>query len=49
MMSPAAFSDWNPARLDVYEGTCRILLNEPAAAVTHLERASKTLDQDQET
>lgn len=42
------FSDWNPSRLDVYEGTCRILLKEPAAAIVHLERASTALDQDQE-
>lgn len=42
------FSDWNPSRLDVYEGTCRILLKEPAAAVVHLERASTVLNNDHE-
>jgi hypothetical protein len=42
------FSDWNPSRLDVYEGTCRLLLRQPAAAITHLERASTVLDQDQD-
>ncbi|GAA1563381.1 hypothetical protein GCM10009827_101240 [Dactylosporangium maewongense] len=42
------FSDWTASRLDVYEGTCRILLKEPAAAILHLERASTVLDQDPE-
>jgi hypothetical protein len=42
------FSDWTPSRLDVYEGTCRILLKGPAAAIVHLERASTVLDQDSE-
>ncbi|WP_426503009.1 XRE family transcriptional regulator [Dactylosporangium sp. McL0621] len=42
------FSDWNASRLDVYEGTCRILLEEPEAAIVHLERASIVLDQDSE-
>jgi hypothetical protein len=42
------FSDWNPSRLDVYEGTCRILLSEPEAAILHLERASTILDEDPE-
>ncbi|MEV4706764.1 XRE family transcriptional regulator [Actinoplanes sp. NPDC049316] len=42
------FSDWNLSRLDVYEGTCRILLKEPAAAIVHLERASTAMDQDQD-
>ncbi|WP_433616950.1 helix-turn-helix domain-containing protein [Dactylosporangium sp. CA-139114] len=42
------FSDWNPSRLDVYEGTCRILLREPEAAILHLERASAVLDHDPE-
>jgi tetratricopeptide (TPR) repeat protein len=42
------FSDWNPSRLDVYEGTCSILLKEPADAIVHLERASAVLDKDPE-
>jgi hypothetical protein len=42
------FSDWNPSRLDVYEGTCRILLGEPEVAILHLERASTILDEDPE-
>ena len=40
------FSDWNPARLHVYEGTCRLLLQEPAAAVTYLEQAATVLNND---
>jgi tetratricopeptide (TPR) repeat protein len=40
------FSDWNPSRVLVYEGTCRLLLAEPAAAVNHLERAAAILDND---
>jgi len=40
------FGDWNPARLYVYEGTCRLLLKEPAAAVTTLEKAAEALDED---
>lgn len=34
------FSDWNPSRLRVYEGTCRLFLDEPKKAVTLLEEAA---------
>ncbi|WP_240670717.1 XRE family transcriptional regulator [Actinoplanes solisilvae] len=40
------FSDWNPTRVDVYEGTCLLLLKEPARAVTHLEQAATALKND---
>ncbi len=41
------FSDWKPIRADVYEGTCHLLLKEPARAVTHLEQAATALKDDQ--
>ncbi|GAA3346522.1 hypothetical protein GCM10020358_57820 [Amorphoplanes nipponensis] len=41
------FSDWNPTRVDVYEGTCHLLLKEPTRAVTHLEQAAAALKNDQ--
>jgi hypothetical protein len=40
------FSDWNTSRLHVYEGTCRLLLQEPATAITHLELATTVLGND---
>ncbi|MFE3100529.1 helix-turn-helix domain-containing protein [Nocardia tengchongensis] len=33
------FSDWNATRLQVYEGTCRLFLNEPRKAIAALEAA----------
>ena len=33
--------------VDVYEGTCHLLLKEPARAVTHLEQAATALKNDQ--
>ncbi len=33
------FSDWNPARLRVYEGTCWLFLHEPRRAIAALEAA----------
>jgi hypothetical protein len=41
------FSDWNATRVDVYEGTCRLLLKEAAHAVTYLEQAAAALKNDQ--
>jgi hypothetical protein len=41
------FSDWNATRVQVYEGTCHLLLDEPAVAIGHLEHAAVTLDEDE--
>ncbi|GGN93661.1 hypothetical protein GCM10010112_82150 [Actinoplanes lobatus] len=41
------FSDWSAARLQVYEGTCHLLLDEPETAITYLERAAAALADDQ--
>lgn len=40
------FGEWSPARLQVYEGTCHLLLREPAAAVRHLTQARAALAAD---
>ncbi|WP_239091257.1 XRE family transcriptional regulator [Asanoa iriomotensis] len=42
------FSDWNASRLDVYEGTCRVLLKQYGAAIIHLEQASTAMDDDRD-
>ena len=39
------FSDWNPARLLVYEGTCWLFLGEPKKAITALNEALGASDQ----
>lgn len=39
------FSDWNPARLQVYEGTCWLFLGEPKTAVDALNKALTAMDQ----
>ncbi|MGO4616823.1 helix-turn-helix domain-containing protein [Nocardia sp. 2YAB30] len=36
------FSDWNPTRIMVYEGTCWLFLNEPQKAITALNQAIST-------
>ncbi|WP_412743628.1 XRE family transcriptional regulator [Krasilnikovia sp. MM14-A1004] len=40
------YSDWNPSRLKVYEGTCHILLDQPSRAVEKLETAIRELSAD---
>ncbi|MBB5917753.1 transcriptional regulator with XRE-family HTH domain [Nocardia transvalensis] len=40
------FSDWNPTRLAVYEGTCWLFLNEPKKSITALTRAISTTTAD---
>ncbi|WP_433599520.1 helix-turn-helix domain-containing protein [Nocardia sp. CA-135953] len=40
------FSDWNPTRLMVYEGTCWLLLNEPRKAISALNQAISTTTAD---
>ena len=40
------FSDWNHSRLQVYEGTCRLFLNQPKESVTVLEGAVETFAAD---
>ena len=40
------FSDWNHSRLQVYEGTCRLFLDQPKRAVTVLEGAVETFAAD---
>jgi hypothetical protein len=42
------FSDWSPTRLQVYVGTCWLLLGEPYKAVTLLEDALHDMANDQE-
>ncbi|MEV6494125.1 hypothetical protein AB0M20_36705 [Actinoplanes sp. NPDC051633] len=37
------YSDWGSHRLPVYEGTCHLLLNEPAEAVAILEAVIEKL------
>jgi hypothetical protein len=41
------FSDWSTTRVQVYEGTCHLLLDEPAVAVDVLERAARPLGEDE--
>ncbi|MFC4144798.1 helix-turn-helix domain-containing protein [Micromonospora mangrovi] len=40
------YSDWSSARLDVYAGTCHLLLGQPRQAVTVLENAVRMLERD---
>ncbi|GAB1688757.1 hypothetical protein KRM28CT15_05600 [Krasilnikovia sp. M28-CT-15] len=40
------YSDWNPSRLRVYEGTCLVLMDEPGKAVETLEVAIAELEAD---
>ncbi|WP_436531235.1 helix-turn-helix domain-containing protein [Actinoplanes sp. HUAS TT8] len=40
------YSDWNPNRVLVYEGTCHLLLGRPSRAVVALERAIRELASD---
>jgi transcriptional regulator with XRE-family HTH domain len=40
------FSDWSPARLHVYEGTCWLFLNDIPKATELLERAVRELNAD---
>jgi hypothetical protein len=40
------FSDWNPARLHVYEGTCRLFLGQPEEAVTVISQALSDMGTD---
>ncbi|MFJ9369841.1 hypothetical protein ACIRRA_36250 [Nocardia sp. NPDC101769] len=40
------FSDWNAARLHVYEGTCWLFLNEPRKAIAALEAALRATGQE---
>jgi hypothetical protein len=40
------FSDWNATRLDVYEGTCHLLVGEQAKAIAALEPVVKKSEQD---
>ncbi len=43
------FSDWNSARLLVYEGTCWLFLGEPTRAVTALNAALRVSDHDNQS
>jgi hypothetical protein len=40
------FSDWSTSRLQVYEGTCHVLLGESTKAITTLEPVLKSLAND---
>jgi hypothetical protein len=40
------FSDWNPARLLVYEGTCWLFLGEPKRAILALNEVLRVSDHD---
>ncbi|GAA1025781.1 hypothetical protein GCM10009557_01050 [Virgisporangium ochraceum] len=40
------FSDWSPSRLDVYEGTCWLFLDEPKKAVQILSRSVRDAEPD---
>lgn len=44
--SVGLYSDWNQARLEVYAGTCHLLLGEAPKAIDVLEKAVKTLEHD---
>ena len=44
--SVGLYSDWNQARLEVYTGTCHLLLGQTPKAIDVLEEAVKTLEHD---
>ncbi|MEV4708330.1 XRE family transcriptional regulator [Actinoplanes sp. NPDC049316] len=41
------FSDWNTTRVQVYEGTCYLLLDEPTVAIEQLESVAAALGEDE--
>lgn len=40
------FSDWNTTRIQVYVGTCQLLLGQPKRAITALNKALSSADMD---